>query len=83
MLSVKTVKYHVPSQGLYVYSRSYGEKAELIVLNSTDSEQILENSHFQVLTKNSSHGRNVMNGQTVNLQQHLVLSAHESLVIEY
>ena len=83
MTSNRTVKYHVPHQGLYVYSRKNGEKAELIILNSTDCEQILNNDHYQVLTKESLTGRNVVNGKMVDLQKPLVLSAHQSLIIEY
>ena len=83
MTSVRTVKYHVPHQGLYVYSRVNGDKTELIVLNSSDCEQVLNNDHYQVLTKESRVGRNVFNGSQVDLQQPLVLSAGQSLVIEY
>ena len=83
MTSKKTVMYHVPQKGLYVYSRENGEKAELIILNSTDSEQVLHENHYQVLTKNVSTGRNALNGTTVDLQQPLVLSAGQSLIIEY
>ncbi len=83
MATVRTVKYHVPNQGLYVYSRKNGEKTELIILNSSNSVQVLENNHYQVLTKNSRTGRNAFTGSTVDLQQPLVLTAGQSLVIEY
>ena len=82
MTSVRTVKYHVPNQGLYVYSRENGDKIELIILNSTNSEQVLENDHYQVLTKEKRTGRNVRNGNLVDLQRPLVLSAGQSLIIE-
>ena len=79
----KTVKYHVPQQGLYVYHRTHEGKSSLIVLNSTDSEQVLYTDHYKVLTKGSLQGRDVTSGETVSLQQHLVLSARQSLIIEY
>ena len=82
MTTVKTVKYHVPHQGLYVYSRVYADKTELIILNNSGSEQVLHNDHYQVLTKEKRVGRNVLNGSTVNLEQPLVLSAGQSLIIE-
>lgn len=82
MTSVRTVKYHVPNQGLYVYSREHGDKIELIILNSTNSEQVLKNDHYQVLVKEKRTGRNVLNGSTVDLQAPLVLSAGQSLIIE-
>ena len=82
MTSRRTVKYHVPNKGLYVYSRENGEKTELIILNSTDCEQVLHENHYQVLTKNVSEGR-TLNGTPVDLQQPLVLPAGQSLIIEY
>ena len=36
MTTKRTVKYHVPQQGLYVYARTEEGRTELIVLNSTD-----------------------------------------------
>lgn len=83
MTSLRTVKFHAPNQGLYVYSRKNGDKAELIIINSTNCEQVLNNNHYQVLTKETRTGRNVVNGNTVDLQQPLVLSAGQSLIIEY
>ena len=32
----KTVKYHIPQHGIYMYARTNSGKTELIVLNSTD-----------------------------------------------
>lgn len=83
MTSTKTVKYHVPNQGLYVYSRVNGEKTELIILNSSNDEQVLHNDHYQVLTKETRTGRNALNGTPIDLQRPLVLPAGQSLIIEY
>ena len=43
MITKRTVKCHGPQQGLYVYARTEEGRTELIVLNSTDNEQILMN----------------------------------------
>ena len=42
MLEYKTVKYHIPQQGIYLYARTNEGKTEMIVLNSTDQEQTLQ-----------------------------------------
>lgn len=83
MTTSKTVKYHVPTQGIYVYARMHGDKQDLFILNHSDSEQVLHHSHYQVLTKEKRVGRNVLNGTTVQLDRPLVLSAGQSLIIEY
>lgn len=53
MAENKTVKYHIPHRGIYMYSHVYEGKTEMIVLNSTGSEQILDSECYTVLTKDS------------------------------
>ena len=79
----KTVKYHVPQKGIYLYAHVHDGKTEMIVLNSTDSEQILSAEHYNVLTKGSKTGKEIASGKPVDFTQGLVLSARKSLVIEF
>lgn len=79
----KTVKYHVPQKGIYLYAHVHDEKTEMIVLNSTDSEQTLSAEHYNVLTKGSKTGKEIASGKSVDFTQGLVLSARKSLVIEF
>ena len=37
MAENKTVKYHIPHRGIYMYSHVHEGKTEMIVLNSTGS----------------------------------------------
>ena len=59
----KTVKYHIPEQGIYLYARTSEGKTEMIVLNSTDREQVLPSSHYQALTKETKEGKVVSTGK--------------------
>lgn len=79
----KTVKYHIPQQGIYVYARSNEGKTEMIVLNSTDKEQVLPNQHYNILTKDYKEGKDITSGKIVDFTQNLILSAHQSLIIEF
>lgn len=79
----KTVKYHIPQKGVYLYAHIEEEKAEMIVLNSTDSEQTVMAEHYNVLTKGSKVGKEISSGKEVDLTKDLVLSARKSLVIEF
>ena len=53
----KTVKYHIPEQGIYLYARTSDGKTEMIVLNSTDKEQVLPSQHYNALTLQRSNSR--------------------------
>ena len=45
----KTVKYHIPQHGIYMYARTNSGKTELIVLNSTNAEQVVANNHYRIM----------------------------------
>ena len=53
----KTVKYHIPQHGIYMYARTNSGKTELIVLNSTDAEQVVANDHYRIMTNDSKSGK--------------------------
>lgn len=66
-MSIKrTVKYHVPQRGLYMYAQSSENVTELIVLNSTDSEQTLVNEHIQKLLKDRTVGKEISSGKMID-----------------
>ena len=83
MTTKRTVKYHVPQQGLYVYARSEEGKTELIVLNSTDSEQVLMSNHFKALVNESVEGKEIIaSGKVIDLRENIVVPARKSVIIE-
>ena len=83
MSESKTVKYHTPQKGVYLYAHVENGKTEMIVLNSTGSEQTVLAEHYNVLTKDSKMGREISSGNQIDLTQDLVLAARKSLVIEF
>ena len=82
MTTKRTVKYHVPQQGLYVYARTEEGRTELIVLNSTDNEQILNNNHFKDLVNECVRGKEIASGKTIDLTKNIVVPARKSVIIE-
>lgn len=55
----KTVKYHIPQHGIYMYARTNSGKTELIVLNSTNAEQVVANNHYRIMTNDSKAVKNL------------------------
>lgn len=66
MLEYKTVKYHIPQQGIYLYARTNEGKTEMIVLNSTDQEQTLPSEHYNALTNGRKTGTEIASGKQVD-----------------
>ena len=82
MTTKKTVKYHVPQQGLYVYSRNVNGKTELIVLNTTDIEQVLLSNHYKALINENVEGKEISSGKKIDLREDIVVPARKSVIIE-
>ena len=83
MADKKTVKHHVPHAGIYLYARMQGDKHEMIILNSTDKVQTLDNNHYNTITGDHSYGVIVTSGERVDFSQHISLDAREKLIIEF
>lgn len=83
MAESKTVKYHIPQRGIYMYSHVHDGKTEMVVLNSTSDEQTLAAEYYGVLTKDSKEGRDVLSGERIDLTKNLVVSPRRSLIIEF
>jgi hypothetical protein len=79
----KTQKYYIPEHGVYVYARTNEGKRELIVLNNTDDEQVIDRKHFhQMLEETHIAGRLVHDGTHIDISQSMTVGARQSLIIE-
>ena len=76
----KTVKYHIPQHGIYMYARTNSGKTELIVLNSTDAEQVVAND--RIMTNDSKSGKELISGKKIDLTKNMTVGARQSLIIE-
>ena len=66
-----------------MYARTSDGKTEMIVLNSTDKEQVLPSRHYNALTQGTKEGKIITTGKKVNLNQNLTVPANRSLIIEF
>ncbi len=78
----KTVKYHIPQNGIYMYARTLSGKTELIVLNSTNAEQVVENDLYRMMTNDSKSGKELVSGKRIDLTKNMKVGARQSLIIE-
>ena len=78
----KTVKYHIPQHGIYMYARTNSGKTELIVLNSTNTEQVVANKYYRMMTNDSKSGKELVSGKKIELTRNMNVAARQSLIIE-
>jgi hypothetical protein len=66
-----------------MYARLNQGKKELIVLNNTDDEQVVDRKHFhKMLEESHLKGVTVHNGEPIDLSTHVTIGARRSLVIQ-
>ena len=81
-MAKKTVKYHIPQHGIYMYARTNSGKTELIVLNSTNTEQVVANKYYRMMTNDSKSGKELVSGKKIDLARNRTVGARQSLIIE-
>ncbi len=75
--------HYIPQDGRYVYFRYDGRQTVMVVLNKGASDGTLDLARFMAMIKGAAHGRNVITGETVDLQAPLALKAMTSVAIEW
>ena len=78
----KTVKYHIPQHGIYMYARTNSGKTELIVLNSTNTAHVVANKFYRMMTNDSKSGKELVSGKKIDLTRNMTVGARQSLIIE-
>jgi hypothetical protein len=82
-LKTGTLLHYVPQGGRYVYFRHDGRQTVMVVLNKGASGGALDLARFKAMIKGAARGRNVITGETVDLQAPLALKAMTSVAIEW
>ncbi|MBI3712323.1 MAG: glycoside hydrolase family 13 protein [Burkholderiales bacterium] len=75
--------HYLPQDGRYVYFRYTAKETVMVILNKSDKTETLDLHRFKAMIKQTQSGRNIMSGDTVNLQAPLLLPARTSIAIEW
>ncbi|MCM1613144.1 cyclomaltodextrinase C-terminal domain-containing protein [Phocaeicola massiliensis] len=65
-----------------MYARTNSGKTELIVLNSTNTEQVVANKYYRMMTNDSKSGKELVSGKKIDLTRNMTVGARQSLIIE-
>ena len=71
-----------PEKNVYVYFRYNDEEKVMVVINSSDKEQIIEMNRFQEMVPSSFTAKDVMKDATVQIKDFLTIPAKSSLILE-
>jgi len=73
---------YIPERGIYVYFRYDAKSTVMVAYNSNEEEKDLNTDRFTERTKGFSHGKNVVNGEGIDLHKTLKIPAKTAWVIE-
>lgn len=71
-----------PERNVYVYFRYNDEEKVMVVINSSDKEQIIEMNRFQEMVPSSFSAKDVMKDAEVQIKDLLTIPAKSSLILE-
>ncbi|MGL4332469.1 MAG: glycoside hydrolase family 13 protein [Bacteroidales bacterium] len=77
-----SLKHFMPTNGVYAYMRSYGDKNVFVMMNGTDNEMNLSMSRYNEVLTPFTNGKDILTGKVVALGKAMKLSAREVLVLE-
>lgn len=76
-----SLKHFVTRNGLYVYERRYGDRSVLVILNGTDSEQLVDLSVYNEIL-HRSEAPEVITGKTIDLLVNFEVEARGVMVLD-
>ncbi len=82
VISKGNLKHFLPSDGIYVYARSYGGKTVLVMMNGTDKSVTGSTERYKEVLNAKTTGKDVFTGKTIGLDKEISLSPREVLVLE-
>lgn len=75
------LKHFIPENNVYVYFRYNDDETVMVVLNNSNSEQLLDNRRYLEITRQFSSGKNIFDNNEI-LLNNLKVPANTGLVLE-
>jgi hypothetical protein len=74
--------HYIPQDNTYVYFRHDADDAVMVVLNNAEESRDLALNRFEERLRGYAEGRDVISGQTMELQDTLTVPAKTPMVLE-
>ena len=77
-----TLKHFVPTKGVYVYERKYGNHSVVVFLNGSNSTQVLDAKQYsEVLPK--SEANDILSGKKISFKDKIEIESKGAFVLEF
>ena len=76
------MKHFMPNQGVYVYERSYKGKRVVVMMNGTDSENVIDGTIYREIMPEGTTLTDILSGEKITIAREMRLPARALYILE-
>ena len=82
VISKGSLKHFMPENGVYVYQRSYKGKRVVVMMNGTDSENVIDGTIYREIMPEGTTLTDILSGEKVTIAREMRLPARALYILE-
>lgn len=82
VISKGALKHFMPENGVYVYERSYKGKRVVVMMNGTDSENVIDGTIYREIMPEGTTLTDILSGEKVTIAREMRLPARALYILE-
>lgn len=82
VISKGSLKHFMPENGVYVYQRSYKGKRVVVMMNGTDSENVIDGTIYREIMPEGTTLTDILSGEKITIARQMRLPARALYILE-
>ena len=82
VISKGSLKHFMPENGVYVYQRSYKGKRVVVMMNGTDSENVIDGTIYREIMPEGTTLTDILSGEKITIDREMRLPARALYILE-
>lgn len=82
VISKGSLKHFMPENGVYVYERSYKGKRVVVMMNGTDSENVIDGTIYREIMPEGTTLTDILSGEKITIARQMRLPARALYILE-
>ena len=82
VISKGSLKHFMPENGVYVYERSYKGKRVVVMMNGTDSENVIDGTIYREIMPEGTTLTDILSGEKITIAREMRLPARALYILE-
>ena len=82
VISKGSLKHFMPENGVYVYQRSYKDKRVVVMMNGTDSENVIDGTIYREIMPEGTTLTDILSGEKITIAREMRLPARALYILQ-